>query len=143
MADTLRTLDFRASKKGLKLAYRVAPSLPDRLLTDPDRLRQVLVNLIGNAIKFTETGEVVVEVVPGDETAGDNADNQVAIRFEVRDSGIGMPADKLETIFKPFQPGRRFDHTSFRRHRARSLDLETTRRTPRREDRSEQSGGDR
>jgi len=99
VADTLRTMDFRASKKGLKLAYRVAPDLPDRLLTDPDRLRQVLVNLIGNAIKFTETGEVIVEVTRADDTP---TDETTSIRFEIRDSGIGMPADKLETIFKPF-----------------------------------------
>src|SRR5271170_3794095 len=83
---TLEMMAIRAHEKGLELALRIAPEIPTVLVGDPARLRQVLINLIGNAIKFTEKGEVIVRVErdPEDDTAG-------ALRFAVFDTGIGLP----------------------------------------------------
>ena len=97
LGDTLRTLGLRAHQKGLELAGRIAPDVPDRLVGDAPRLRQVLVNLVGNAIKFTERGEVVVQVEKQSEEAG-----AVVLGFLVADTGIGIPRDKQELIFEAF-----------------------------------------
>jgi PAS domain S-box-containing protein len=112
LGDTLSTLALRAHQKGLELAGRVAPEAPEAVVGDPNRLRQVLVNLIGNAIKFTQKGEVVVSVslVPcplsraNDKGQGtrDKGQGTVELLFEVRDTGIGIPADKQRMIFDPF-----------------------------------------
>jgi two-component system, sensor histidine kinase and response regulator len=100
VGDTLRALAVRAHSKGLELIYDVQPEVPDALVADAGRLRQVLLNLVGNAIKFTEEGEVVVRV----EAAGDPApEGEVALRFTVRDTGIGIPPDKQEAIFRAFE----------------------------------------
>jgi PAS domain S-box-containing protein len=95
--DAIKVLAVRAGQKGLELACRVSPGVPPILSGDPGRLRQVIVNLVGNAIKFTERGEVVVDA----ECVFANED-EVGIRFSVRDTGIGVPADKHEQIFAPF-----------------------------------------
>src|SRR4029450_12622635 len=87
-----------AHQKGLELAGRIAPDVPDRLLGDPSRLRQVIVNLVGNAIKFTEKGEVLVQVEK-EEAAGDH----VVLRFLVADTGIGIPREKQARIFEAFE----------------------------------------
>ena len=117
--DTLKTLTFRAHEKGLELAYEVPPDVPDRLQGDPTRLRQVLVNLVGNAIKFTERGEVVVTVrkeesgAKTQQSEGVSAGNGTAdscprppasclLRFSVADTGIGIPPEKQRLIFEPF-----------------------------------------
>ncbi len=97
LGNTLRTLGLRAHQKGLELAGRIAPDVPDRLVGDAPRLRQVLVNLVGNAIKFTERGEVVVQVEKETEEAGD-----VVLRFVVADTGIGIPREKQQLIFEAF-----------------------------------------
>src|SRR5207248_6271156 len=95
LGDTLSTLALRAQQKGLELAYSVAPDVPDGLVGDPGRLRQVVVNLVGNAIKFTESGEVVVSAeraepeAPARETnALAGASGSVVLRFSIRDTGI-------------------------------------------------------
>jgi PAS domain S-box-containing protein len=98
--DTVRTLGLRAQQKGLELISRVARDVPDHVTGDLGRLRQILVNLVGNAIKFTERGEVVVDV--GLESVLP-AEGQARLRFTVRDTGIGIPADKLQAIFEPFE----------------------------------------
>jgi PAS domain S-box-containing protein len=106
LGDTLRTLAVRAHEKGLELAYHVAPDVPDALVGDLPRLRQVLINLVGNAIKFTSQGEVVVAVqLQGRGSREQGTDDPVpcSLHFAVRDTGIGIPEDKQRLIFKPFE----------------------------------------
>lgn len=88
---------LRAHEKGLELICHVTPDVPGRVVGDPTRLRQILVNLIGNAIKFTKGGEVVLRVEPDR-----RSDHAGALLFSVSDSGLGIPADKLDVIFEPF-----------------------------------------
>jgi two-component system sensor histidine kinase/response regulator len=102
VGDTLRTLAIRAHKKGLELIYDVNLNVPDGLVGDSGRLRQMLLNLVGNAIKFTDEGEVVVRVEL-DEAAEARHDEYVDLRFIVRDTGIGIPRDKQERIFLAFE----------------------------------------
>jgi PAS domain S-box-containing protein len=100
VSDTLRALAVRAHRKGLELVCNVRPEVPDALVGDAGRLRQVLLNLVGNAIKFTAEGEVVVEVDAADQSANDGSVN---LRFTVRDTGIGIPREKQSTIFRAFE----------------------------------------
>ena len=108
--QVIKTLGVRAYEKGLELVCQVADELPDALVGDPLRLRQVLMNLVSNAIKFTPKGEVVVRVeVGGRERAGGKRPPEapsptlyVATQFSVSDTGIGIAAEKLEKIFAPF-----------------------------------------
>jgi len=95
--EAMRPLALRGHQKGLEVAYDVALELPDTLVGDPGRLRQVLTNLIGNAIKFTERGEVVLEV-----KAESLEGSEALIRFLVRDTGIGIAAEKQSAIFEAF-----------------------------------------
>ncbi|MEQ1353477.1 MAG: response regulator, partial [Candidatus Acidiferrum sp.] len=97
LGETMATLGYRAHQKGLELMYDVDPDVPEGVIGDPGRLRQIIVNLAGNSIKFTERGEIVVSV-----EAGPSSGRSVELRFTVRDTGVGIPADKQETIFEAF-----------------------------------------
>src|SRR5262249_37351062 len=129
LADTVRTLALRAQQKDLELACHVAPDVPDALVGDAGRLRQIIINLLGNAIKFTERGEVVVSVssvrarsvsdgVTGPVAAAPGSDWE--LRFTVRDPGIGSPRTKQEAIFEPFE---QVDGSDTRRHGGTGLGL--------------------
>ena len=95
--DAIKVLAVRAGQKGLELACRVSPDVPRTVLGDPGRLRQVVVNLVGNAIKFTEQGEVVLEA-----EVASRSEEAVRLHFSVMDTGIGVPEEKREQIFDPF-----------------------------------------
>jgi PAS domain S-box-containing protein len=97
LENILRTLALKAHEKGLELACRVTPGIPDSIVGDPDRLKQILINLVGNAVKFTFMGEVVINVEAQIQTA-----ENVELHFAVKDTGIGIPADKQEMIFSAF-----------------------------------------
>jgi Amt family ammonium transporter len=95
--ETVETLAFQARQKGVQLFSHIAPPACLRVYGDSGRLRQLLVNLIGNAIKFTEIGEVAVRVAPVEEPTGHGS-----IRFAVTDTGIGIPPDRLDRLFVSF-----------------------------------------
>ena len=97
LATPLKQLATRAHVKGLELAYDIRPDVPTALVGDPSRLRQIVTNLIANAIKFTEQGEVVLTVEAETQT-----DRDAMLRFSVSDTGIGVPLEQQEAIFKPF-----------------------------------------
>jgi signal transduction histidine kinase/DNA-binding response OmpR family regulator/HPt (histidine-containing phosphotransfer) domain-containing protein len=99
--DTMKILAHRAADKGLELACHVHADVPDHVIGDPGRLRQTVVNLVGNALKFTERGEVVVSVQLQNEQP--NPQSSICnLQFSVRDTGIGIPADKLSRLFQAF-----------------------------------------
>lgn len=114
LIEALKLLAIRAHKSGLKLLCDIHPDVPDQLVGDPNRLRQIIINLVGNAIKFTKTGEIVVRVrlmngagvrSERSQTAGDGVHHSPLItqlQFSVSDTGIGIRADKLKAIFEPF-----------------------------------------
>src|SRR5262249_7842168 len=104
VGDTLRALAARAHKKGLELIYQVQPDVPDALIGDAGRLRQVLLNMAGNAVKFTDAGEVVVRVeIQGGGPPPSPGAGEVGLRFMVRDTGIGIPPDEQARIFRAFE----------------------------------------
>ena len=115
----LKTLAQRAHKKGLELACHITPEVPDLLIGDPDRLRQIIVNLVGNALKFTDQGEVVLSVTEEAEAGRDSPDT-ILLRFSVRDTGIGIPLHKQEVIFKEFEQA---DSSTTRRYGGTGLGL--------------------
>ena len=98
VGDALKTVALRADEKSLELVKEVHPAVPAKVIGDPARLRQILLNLVGNAIKFTEEGEISVEV-----SVLDPAAQPARVLFAVTDTGIGVPAAKLGSIFKPFE----------------------------------------
>ncbi len=100
LGDTMKTLALEAHRKGLELAYEIQPDTPDALLGDPVRLGQIVLNLVGNAIKFTERGEVVMRVQPQSIGGG-----EVNCYFTVSDTGIGIDEEKQSAIFAPFLQG--------------------------------------
>jgi len=130
VGETLKTLSVRANEKGLELAYRVDSQVPDGLVGDPLRLRQVIVNLVGNAIKFTERGEVVVEVTR-EESAGGGpglesqaSSDSCFLHISVRDTGVGIPLEKHGLIFESFAQA---DGSSTRRFGGTGLGLTISR----------------
>lgn len=116
LRNTMKSFAVRAHQKKLTLLLNVAPDVPPRVLGDPGRLRQVIVNLVGNAIKFTESGEIEVAVLLVDNARENNAN----LRFNVRDTGIGIPRDKFKTIFKSFSQA---DTTTTRKYGGTGLGL--------------------
>jgi PAS domain S-box-containing protein len=115
LGDTLQTLAGRASTKGLELTCRIRPDVPDGLIGDPGRLCQVIVNLTGNAIKFTEQGEIVVDV-----RTDSPIDEGVCLHFTVRDTGPGISPEKQRVIFEAF---RQADSSMSRRYGGTGLGL--------------------
>jgi two-component system, sensor histidine kinase and response regulator len=113
-------MGIRAHQKGLELAIRIAPEVPLNLIGDPLRLRQILVNLLGNAVKFTERGEVVLTV-----ECDSCSQNPGRLRFSVRDTGIGIVPDKLATVFSAFTQA---DSSTTRRYGGSGLGLAIVRR---------------
>ena len=97
LGEAMQTLSFRAHQKGLELVYDVQPDAPESLIGDPGRIRQILVNLIGNAIKFTERGEILVSVAQESENA-----DKICLHLSVADTGIGIPPEAQKKIFAAF-----------------------------------------
>jgi PAS domain S-box-containing protein len=120
----LRTLSLKAHQKHLELICHIGPDIPDGLVGDAPRLRQVLLNLVGNAVKFTEQGEVEVAVRQVERHAA-NDDKRLWLEFSVRDTGIGIPADRLQAVFEPFTQA---DNSITRRYGGTGLGLSICRR---------------
>ncbi|MEE4296237.1 MAG: response regulator [Wenzhouxiangella sp.] len=102
IGNVIKSLSARAQTKSVELQYELSDTLPETVLADPARLRQALINLIGNGLKFTERGHVRLTVSAG-ETVQREGDTLVTLRFMVEDTGVGIPTDKLDAIFKPFE----------------------------------------
>jgi two-component system, sensor histidine kinase and response regulator len=115
LGETVKALGIRADEKGLELTHRIASDVPDAMFGDSLRLRQVVVNLLGNAIKFTQQGEVALEV-----SAHSINENSVRLRFSVRDTGIGIPYDRQRLIFDAFTQA---DNSATRRYGGTGLGL--------------------
>jgi len=115
LGDTMKSLALRAHAKGLELAYHLCPEVPAAVVGDRARLRQVVVNLVGNAIKFTDAGEVVLEVA-----VDSSSDHEVVLHFAVSDTGIGIPEDKRAVIFDAFEQA---DNSTTRRFGGTGLGL--------------------
>jgi two-component system sensor histidine kinase/response regulator len=113
------TLALKAHEKGLELACHIRPDVPTALIGDPGRLRQIIVNIAGNALKFTEEGEIVIQVEMESES-----DDSVKLHFMVSDTGIGIPQDKLDSIFKSFE---QIDGSTIRKYGGTGLGLAITR----------------
>ena len=119
VADATRTLAVRAHQQGLELVHRIAPGAPEYVVGDALRLRQVLLNLIGNGVKFTERGEVTIEVT----VARESIDTWSA-HFAVRDTGVGIAQQEIARLFAPFEQA---DMSTTRRYGGTGLGLTITR----------------
>jgi PAS domain S-box-containing protein len=120
LETTLKTLALRADEKGLEILCEIAPSVPDVVRGDSNRLRQVVINLIGNAIKFTDQGEVALNI----HVDAEEGDNRI-IHFTVSDTGIGIPAEKQKLIFQPFSQA---DTSTTRKYGGTGLGLTISKR---------------
>jgi two-component system sensor histidine kinase/response regulator len=115
LGDAMKSLAVRAHHQGLELACHVPGDVPDALRGDPSRLRQVIVNLLGNALKFTEQGEIVLDV-----SCESRSDDEVTLHFMVADTGLGIPAEKHTSIFEAFE---QVDNSTTRRFGGTGLGL--------------------
>jgi PAS domain S-box-containing protein len=120
LESSLDLLAPRAGEKGLELAYLIDAQVPSTLVGDVTRLRQILVNLVSNAVKFTERGEIVVSV-----DAARQADGRYELHFAVKDTGIGIPADRMDRLFRSFS---QIDASTTRRYGGTGLGLAISRR---------------
>jgi PAS domain S-box-containing protein len=120
LEKTIEVLAIQAHEKGLELITYIDKEVPHYLVGDPGRLRQILVNLVGNAIKFTEQGEVVLRVELDSQSA-----DLATLRFMVKDTGIGIPANKLETVFQSFSQA---DSSTIRKYGGTGLGLTISKR---------------
>ena len=118
--DVGSIMAFQAAAKSLELVVNVRPEVPERVLGDPQRIRQCLLNLVGNAIKFTPSGEVVLEVC-----CVGRQDGRALVHFEVRDTGIGIPPESLDRLFQPFTQA---DSSTTRRFGGTGLGLSIVRK---------------
>jgi PAS domain S-box-containing protein len=118
--EVARLLAIQAHTKGLELEVSCDPELPERVVGDPNRVRQILLNLGGNAVKFTNRGSIGISIGVVETSA-----QAVLVRFEVRDSGIGIPGDRLTTLFRPFT---QVDASTTRRFGGTGLGLSIVRR---------------
>ena len=123
--SALDLLRIKAAEKGLDLAYQMAPDVPPAIVGDVTRLRQILVNLVSNAVKFTETGEVVVSVERDTEQGISLSPSPISIHFAVRDTGIGIPADRIDRLFQAFS---QVDASTTRKYGGTGLGLAVSRR---------------
>ena len=121
MRERTASLSVRAREKGLDLGISIDRDVPETIVGDPVRLGQIVVNLIGNAIKFSSAGTISVHVSLEEKPARDT----VLLRFSVTDNGIGIPADKLGTIFEAF---RQADGSTTRRYGGTGLGLSISRK---------------
>lgn len=119
IGDTLKSLAIRLRERSVEIATHFAADVPEFLIGDSGRLRQIIVNLVGNSIKFTESGEIVLDVSLSDD-ATTAVDGSVMLHFAVRDTGIGIPEDKLQRIFGAFE---QVDMTMTRRYEGTGLGL--------------------
>jgi signal transduction histidine kinase/DNA-binding response OmpR family regulator/uncharacterized membrane protein affecting hemolysin expression len=115
----------RAAEKGVELACRIDADVPDAFYGDPVRLKQILMNLLNNAVKFTEVGEVVLTVSTNFPDARHKPGETVLLRFSVKDTGIGIPADRMDRLFKSFS---QVDASTTRRYGGTGLGLVITKR---------------
>jgi len=115
LGDAMHTFGLRAAEKGVELTYLVPPDVPDTLVGDPGRLRQIVINLVGNAFKFTERGEIVIVV-----TVESLEKTHVDLHFIVSDTGIGIPVEKQQQIFDAFSQA---DTSTTRRYGGTGLGL--------------------
>jgi two-component system, sensor histidine kinase len=115
IADLVRTFEFRARDKGLEMQSHIEAVVPDRLMGDPLRIRQVLMNFLTNAIKFTESGKISISIA-----LESNSQKEVEVKFSVADTGIGISAEDRERIFAPFT---QVDASTTRRHGGAGLGL--------------------
>jgi len=116
--NVLRPLTVRARQKGIEMSWNVESDVPHFIIGDPNRLRQILVNIAGNALKFTEKGEVALRVA-----AAKWSETEVELHFEIRDTGIGIPAEKQAIIFEAFSQA---DGSTTRRYGGTGLGLTIT-----------------
>ena len=115
LGDSLRIVAGKAHEKGIELAYRVGTRVPEILVGDPSRLRQVVLNLVGNAVKFTDAGEIILSVA-----AETGSESDVGLLFSVTDTGVGIPREKQESIFGAFAQA---DGSTSRRYGGTGLGL--------------------